>query len=213
MTPGPRPPSEGGGPGDRDPLQVYRTMLARYRGTLDLLSPAAYEDLDRLLAEADRYAAAVAELAGDEGPVLDLGTGAGLPGVVVAARLDPRAVWWIERRRRRAAFLSQVAARAGLGAVRVFDRDVRYVERPAGGVAAVTAQAVGELASIAELTRHLWGPRVVLVSRKGPDWRAEVERLDAWGSRAQAPWVRARVLREEPLGTRGTLVAVEVRGG
>lgn len=199
--------------GPRDALGAYRDLLDRYHRTLDLMSPAAYAGLDRLLGEAERYAAAVAELADPAGPVVDLGTGAGLPGAVVAARLAPRPVWWVERRRRRAAFLTQVVAHTGWTAVRVFDEDVRRVAAPVGGIAAVTAQAVGDLALVAALTHHLWGPRVVLVSRKGPDWPTEVAGLDAWGARTQPSWAAARVLRAESLGTRGTLVAVEVRGG
>jgi 16S rRNA (guanine527-N7)-methyltransferase len=204
-------------------IVVYRELLARYHRTLDLVSPQAFADLDRHLAEAERYAAAVRELAPPDGPLLDLGTGAGLPGVVVAARLAPRPVWWVERRRRRTAFLTQVAAHAGLSSVRVVGEDVRRLSRPSGGVAAVTAQAVGTLVEVAELTRHLWGPRVLLLSRKGPDWGAEVEALADWWGRgapraaaaagAQGSWASPRVLRAEALGTRGTLVAVELRGG
>lgn len=220
-------------------IVVYRELLARYHRTLDLVSPQAFADLDRHLAEAERYAAAVRELATDEGPVVDLGSGAGLPGVVVAARLAPREVWWVERRRRRTAFLTQVAAHAALTGVRVVGDDVRRLARPAAGVAAVTAQAVGTLQEVAALTRHLWGERVVLVSRKGPDWPDEVAALTAWWQRqvaagreggarsvtdalgsapgaaavAETAWAPPRVLRAEPLGTRGTLVAVELLGG
>lgn len=149
--------------------------------------------------------------------MLDLGSGAGLPGVVVAARLAPREVWWVERRRRRAAFLTQVAAQARLGSVRVLADDARRLARPPGGVAAVTAQAVGTLREVASLTSSLWGPRVLVVSRKGPEWRRELGELEAWwrGTRnaAEEGWAAPHVLRAEPLGTRGTLVAVELRGG
>jgi 16S rRNA (guanine527-N7)-methyltransferase len=222
-------------PGDAA-IAAYRLLLERYHRTLDLVSPQAFADLDRHLAEAERYADAVRELAPAAGPVLDLGSGAGLPGVVVAARLAPREVWWVERRRRRAAFLTQVAAHAGLTAVRVVADDVRRLHRPEPGVAAVTAQAVGTLLEVATLTRHLWGDRVVLVSRKGPDWPQEVHALEAWwrvqtkaaeagvvgearprseGGAVDAQGLPAvpHVLRAEPLGTRGTLVAVEFRGG
>lgn len=198
-------------------LSAYRTLLERYRRTLDLLSPAGYADIERHLAEAERYAAAVAELAPGMSPVVDLGSGAGLPGVVVAARLAPREVWWVERRRRRATFLTQVAAHAGLASVRIFEDDVRRLARPSAGIAAVTAQAVGTLAEVAALTLPLWGSRVLLVSRKGPDWPGEVEALAAWlrgvGRTANGAWAEPRVLRAEGLGTRGTLVAVEVLGG
>lgn len=209
-------PAAGRGGGD-EAIVAYRALLDRYHRTLDLLSPAGYADIERHLAEAERYAAAVSELAAETGPVLDLGSGSGLPGVVVAARLAPREVWWVERRRRRAAFLTQVAAQARLASVRVIDGDVRRLARPPEGVAAVTAQAVGTLREVAALTRPLWGPRVLLVSRKGPDWPTEVGELEAWwrGGRKSAEEGPAapRVLRAEPLGTRGTLVAVELRGG
>ncbi len=205
---------EGGG---EEALVAYRTLLDRYHRTLDLLSPAGYADIERHLAEAGRYAAAVGELAAEAGPVVDLGSGAGLPGVVVAARLAPREVWWVERRRRRATFLTQVAAQARLASVRVIGDDVRRLARPPGGIAAVTAQAVGTLREVALLTRPLWGPRVLLVSRKGPDWRTEVAALETWlrddRNAAEDGWASPRVLRAEPLGTRGTLVAVELRGG
>jgi 16S rRNA (guanine527-N7)-methyltransferase len=209
-------PAAAHGDGDAA-LVAYRALLDRYHRTLDLLSPAGYADIERHLAEAERYAVAVGELAAEAGPVLDLGSGAGLPGVVVAARLAPREVWWVERRRRRATFLTQVAAQARLTSVRVIGDDVRRLARPPDGVAAVTAQAVGTLREVAALTRHLWGPQVLLVSRKGPEWRAEVAALEDWWrddpQAAGRGWAAPHVLRSEPLGTRGTLVAVELRGG
>ncbi len=197
-------------------LVVYREQLARFRRTLDLMSDRGYAELDSKMAEAERYAVAVARDAERSGAVLDLGTGAGLPGVVVAARLAPRPVWWVERRRRRAAFLDQMAARAGLSAVRVAAMDVRSLDvGRTGRVAAVTAQAVAALDQVAILTRHLWADDVLLVSRKGPGWEAEVDALRAsargWGAHAGS--VAVQVVGTEPLGSGGTLVAVRVRGG
>ncbi|MDF1521732.1 MAG: class I SAM-dependent methyltransferase [Trueperaceae bacterium] len=196
----------------RAAIDAYRALLERYRGTLDLMSPRAFDELDAKVAEAERYAAVVARFAPETGAVLDLGTGAGLPGAVVAARLAPRPVWWVERRHRRATFLAQVAARAGFEAVRVADRDVRDLDAVAvGPVVAVTAQAVASFEAVASLTRHLWDERVLLVSRKGPGWEAEVEAL----RQAVAGWGTAtvEVVATEPLGTRGTLIAVRVQGG
>lgn len=207
-------------------IDCYRQHLARYRDTLDLLSPAGYAQLDRLVDEAEGYARLVAQLAPGDGIVLDVGSGAGLPGVVVAARVAPRPVWLVERRRRRATFLTTAVAAAGLAQVRVFNSDVRTLTPPPDGVVVVTAQAVASLVSIAEWTQHLWGARVVLVSRRGPAWPAEVEALLGWWrartqQRHRSAWVGEKypeplppqVLAREPLESRGTLIAVEVRGG
>ena len=197
-------------------LVVYREQLARFRRTLDLMSDRGFAELDAKMAEAERYAAAIAVHAVPLGAVLDLGTGAGLPGVVVAARLAPRRVWWVERRRRRAAFLDQTAAHAGLREVRVAAADVRTLDVSATGrVAAVTAQAVASIDQVAALTRHLWSDDVLLVSRKGPGWEAEVEALrgaaHGWGAYGGSAGVE--VVATEALGSGGTLVAVRVRGG
>ncbi len=197
-------------------LVVYREQLARFRQTLDLMSDRGYAELEKMMAEAERYADAIARYAGTGDAVLDLGTGAGLPGVVVAARLAPRPVWWVERRRRRAAFLDQMAAHAGLSAVRVAAMDVRALEvGRSGRVAAVTAQAVAALDQVARLTRHLWADDVLLVSRKGPDWEREVEalRTAARGWDAYGNSVAVEVVATESLGSGGTLVAVRVLGG
>lgn len=190
-------------------LEAYRRLLLRYRDTLDLMSPQGLADLDAKLAEADRYAAAVAALAQPGGVLMDLGSGAGLPAVVVAARLDRWVHCWVERRRKRAAFLTQVVAHTGMGErVRVVAADVQTLHRDEiGPVVAVTAQAVASLLRVAELTAHLWADDgVLLVSRKGPAWEAEVEAL-ASAYRGQA---EASVLHVEPLGTRGTLIAVRL---
>lgn len=197
-------------------LAVYREQLARFRRTLDLMSERGYAELDAKMAEAERYAVAIEQDARGSGAVLDLGTGAGLPGVVVAARLAPRPVWWVERRRRRAAFLDQMAARAGLRAVRVAAMDVRALDvQRTGRVVAVTAQAVAALDQVAALTRHLWGDDVLLVSRKGPGWEVEVEALRsaARGWDADGALAVVEVVGTEALGSSGTLVAVRVLGG
>jgi 16S rRNA (guanine527-N7)-methyltransferase len=212
--------------GFQDAIRAYRQHLERYRGTLDLLSPTGFAQLDRWIEESERYAAMIQDHAPGTGAVVDVGSGAGLPGVVVAAALAPRPVWLVERRRKRAAFLQGALAAARLTDARVIHDDVRRVPKPEGGIEVVMAQAVATMVSIAAWTEHLWGPRVVLVGRKGPDWPSELSDLvDWWGRRSLAPraegaepdanGVRSspRVLGLEALGSHGTLVAVEVLGG
>jgi 16S rRNA (guanine527-N7)-methyltransferase len=212
--------------GFEDAIRAYRAHLERYRDTLDLISPTGFAQLDRMIDASERYAAMILAHAPGSGTVVDVGSGAGLPGVVVAAALAPRPVWLVERRRKRATFLTGAVAAAGLGQVRVIHDDVRRILPPAGGVEVVTAQAVASLVSIAAWTAHLWGPRVVLIGRKGPQWTAEVAALEVWwrarrvstvevggGADTTRMRVAPRVLALEPLGSHGTLVAVEVLGG
>ena len=189
-------------------IETYRVLLRRYHRTLDLMSDRGLEALEAMLDDARAYAGAVATWV-DPGCVVDVGTGAGLPGVVVAAYHPGRPVVWVERRQRRATFLGMVAAACGFGHVDVIDGDVRTLARSAlsGPVVAVTAQAVAGWTDLYGWTRHLHGERVVLVARRGAAWVEEVAAL------AQAIGEDPQVLASEPLGRGGTLVVLSVPGG
>lgn len=186
-------------------LERYAQLVRRYHGTLDLLSGRGVEDLEEHLAEAEAYAELIAELSPAPMRLLDLGSGVGLPGVVVAARFPELATELVERRRRRAAFLSMAVAAVGAREAEVRTGDAQELTGPPVDV--VTARAVGRLCEIYRLTRGRHAERVVLVSRRGPAWRREVEELAA--AVGAAPLVVAAVARPK----RGTLLAVRVLGG
>ena len=194
--------------GGSDATECYRLLLRRFHGTLDLVSEKALAGLEAMIGDAERYAVAVARFA-TSGCVLDVGTGAGLPGVVLAARLGGRRIVWVERRRRRATFLRLVISQCGLGNAEVLARDVRAVARTdlAEPLGAVTALAVGGFAQLYALTSHLHGPEVVLVARRGEGWESEVEAFSREVSEEDpVQWT-------EPLGRGGTLVVLRVPGG
>ena len=83
--------------------------------------------------------------AGSEGPsLLDLGSGAGFPGLVLAALHPERSVILAEARERKAAFLAEAARELGLSHVRVVQRHVgpELAARLAGTVECVTLRGV-----------------------------------------------------------------------
>lgn len=186
-------------------IDRYRGLLERYHATLDLLSDRGLAELDRLLAEADRYAEVVARVAPLPRTVLDVGSGAGLPGIVLALRLPQSRVVLSERRRKRASFLTLAVGQLGLGNVDVVPGDVGDLVGLDADV--VVAQAVGTFVEVVRLTRGVARRDAVLVSRKGPEWRREVAQLEAEVETSVA------VVAEEALGHRGTLVALRFAGG
>lgn len=207
-----------------DSLQRYRALLERYHSTLDLLSDRGLAEADRLIAEADAYAEVIGKVAPAGRVVLDLGSGAGLPGIVLAVRLPGRKVILTERRRKRASFLTLVTGQLGLDNVEVVQGDVRAVKGLCADV--VVAQAVADLSTVVRLTRHLMADEVVLVSRKGPEWRDELAALQLeMGAEGEGNDVQSgagngaqgeaaiTVVAEEALGHRGTLVALRIAGG
>jgi len=81
----------------------------------------------------------------DEGPVADIGTGAGLPGLVLACARPDLDLWLVESRTRRVSFLSDATARIGLPRVAVLASRVEELARDdrfAGRARMVTGRAV-----------------------------------------------------------------------
>ncbi len=189
-----------------DQLAAYGALVRQYHQTLDLVSPAALRNWDSLIADALLYTELSEELVPEGDTVLDVGSGAGLPGIPLALTLPDRHVHLVERRRRRSAFLNLASARLGLANATVHHGDVSDL----GGISAsvVTAQAVGTFTAVHQLTRQLQAPKVLLISSKGPDWRAEAEELEeATGSRLIASSVRERS------GSDGLVVGLLFAGG
>jgi len=199
-------------------LERYAALLTRYHRTLDLLSDAGLRALPKHFDDALAYARLIEERAGSQATIVDVGSGAGLPGMVIAIAMPQATVHLVERRRRRTAFLELARADLGLTNAQVFGGDVQDLADVCADV--VTAQAVADIATLVRLTRQLHRDPCWIVSRRG---EAQVERAtDIWEAAgleergtatraeshpAEAEWV------EEPLEGRGSLVAVRLPGG
>jgi len=109
----------------------------------------------------------------DRARVLDLGSGAGFPGLILAAAFVGDFTL-AEARRKRATFLSMAAAAMGLGNVRV--RSGRLsAETSDTGFDAITARAVGE-AGLEIIARAL-RPQGCAILWLGPDQTISVDRV------------------------------------
>jgi 16S rRNA (guanine527-N7)-methyltransferase len=110
--------------------------------------------------------AAVAELVPHPSSIVDLGSGAGLPGVVLAMLLPDSDIVLLEPMARRAAFLEQCVRGLGLGNAAV--RCAR-AEELTGQVEAdvVTARAVAPMKRLAGLALGLIRPGGVVLAIKG----------------------------------------------
>jgi 16S rRNA (guanine527-N7)-methyltransferase len=112
-------------------------------------------------------------LAGDGGgPWLDIGTGAGFPGLVVACLRDAP-ITLCEPRRRRAEFLERTAARLGLGG-RVTVAACK-VERLSGRWPIISARAVASLGALFGAAAGVSDRETRWVLPKGRSAREEVE--------------------------------------
>jgi 16S rRNA (guanine527-N7)-methyltransferase len=117
--------------------------------------------------------AVVASLVPEPCSLADLGSGAGLPGIVLALLLPGTTVTLLEPMARRAAFLEECVGELGLDNVRV--RRAR-AEELAGMLAVdvVTARAVAPLGRLAALAVPLLRPGGIVLAIKGAKAGQEV---------------------------------------
>jgi 16S rRNA (guanine527-N7)-methyltransferase len=152
--------------------QEYARLLAGPGVERGLIGPAeAARIWDRHLLNC----AAVAELVPPECTLADIGSGAGLPGLVVAMLRPHASVTLVESTARRAAFLDECRSALNLGNVEV----VRgRAEELAGRLAVdvVTARAVAPLDRLAGWCLGLLRPGGLALAIKGASAEAELAR-------------------------------------
>jgi 16S rRNA (guanine527-N7)-methyltransferase len=129
-----------------DPSRI--TLLARYLAELDLWRRRT--NLTGPLRAEDLVSHALESVLGEKlinhgTRVIDIGSGAGLPGMPLAIARPDLAVTLLEPRGRRAAFLRH-AARIPVPNAQILEKRVQELEDPI--YQAATARAVGDLASV-----------------------------------------------------------------
>ena len=127
-------------------LGIFAAELTRWQRALNLVSPASLPDLwSRHIDDSLQ----LAELEPEAATWLDLGSGGGLPGLIVAAVNPSRRVTLIESDSRKCAFLRSTAHRMGL------DVDVVTARIEATAPRIAPAQKVVSARALAPLTRLL----------------------------------------------------------
>jgi 16S rRNA (guanine527-N7)-methyltransferase len=116
--------------------------------------------------------------------IADIGSGAGFPGLALAAALPGAKVDLIESVGRKCEFIQQAIDEAGIANARVINARSEELAEGAGreAYAAVTARAVGRLSTLAELASPLLIDGGVLVAWKGkrdPDEEAQLANASA----------------------------------
>ena len=143
-------------------LSIYASLLSRWTRRINLIAPATVPELWH------RHIADSAQLHALAPPSarawLDVGSGGGLPGLVIAALRPERSVCLVESDQRKAAFLRTAAAEMGL-CVDVLAR--RIEDLPPGDIAVVSARALAPLPRLFALLAPQAGAETVLLLPKG----------------------------------------------
>lgn len=101
-----------------------------------------------------------------EGIVVDVGSGAGLPGIPIAIARPGLAVALLDSNHKKAAFLQQAVGELGLGNTQVIVERAE-IYRPVRSFNAVVSRAFSSLADFVKLAGHLCAPDGVMIAMKG----------------------------------------------
>ncbi|MGB8652842.1 MAG: 16S rRNA (guanine(527)-N(7))-methyltransferase RsmG [Mycobacteriales bacterium] len=186
-------------------LEAYAALLAGPGVERGLLGP---RETPRLWERHLLNCAGLSELVADGEVVLDLGSGAGLPGVVLAlARPDVQVVL-VESLQRRATFLSEAVA--SLGLTNTLVRRARAEELHGKvEVDVVTARAVAPVDRLAGWALPLLRPGGRLLALKGEQAGAELELARPVLARLGAVSSSVVEVGDERLHTAARVVVVE----
>jgi 16S rRNA (guanine527-N7)-methyltransferase len=167
-------------------LGIYAGLLVKWQRAVNLVARDSLEDLWRrhILDSAQLKPLLPPQPATGPRVVVDLGSGAGFPGMVLAI-LGAGDVHLIESHRRKCAFLAEVARATG---TRVFIHAARLEELAPWPAHVVTARALAPLSRLLGLAAPFLGPGGVCLFLKGrkveeeltaagKEWKMRVERI------------------------------------
>ncbi len=158
----------------RSRLMTYLEILARWNRVFNL---TAVRDPEEMVVRHLLDSLAIGPYL-PPGPLLDVGSGAGLPGVPLALIEPARPVTLLDRSRKRIDFLTEICARVGLAHVQLVGRRVEDY-RPDHTYAAVTARAFAALPDMLAAAGHLLAGEGVLLAMKGAFPAEEIAALPA----------------------------------
>ena len=165
--------------GDLNPLALARlekleAMLREENLRQNLVSAASLEEVwVRHLADSAQLLDFVPRETG--GPWLDLGTGGGFPGLVVAACRPEMPIMLVESRAQRAAWLRLALATLDLRSASVVS--MRLERRPSHPTSVISARAFAPLAQLIVLSARFSTPQTHWLLPKGRGGRQELEAM------------------------------------
>lgn len=163
------------GPAAVDGLLTYMVQLKEWSGTYNLVAP---RERDFLLARHLLDSLSIAPWL-KPGDLLDIGTGAGLPGLPLAIIKPEMNVTLIDGAGKKIRFIRHVGRMLKLDNIRPLHQRVEDMTE-AGPFANITSRAFGSLKLFVEAARACAGETTQLMAMKGAYPGQELEELPGW---------------------------------
>lgn len=155
-------------------LHAYLNLLQKWNRTYNLIGNAEtkhivdWHIIDSLLA--------IPYINGNR--ILDVGTGAGLPGIPLAIMLPKHQLTLLDSNGKKTRFVTQAKITLGLANVEVVNERVESYQ-PAAPFDIIISRAFANLVEMLQLTAHLCAPDGKFMALKGPEVANELSTLPA----------------------------------
>ena len=158
-------------------MSEYVSLLLKWNAKINLIGPATEPDIwQRHIEDSLQLVSLIPKTATS---LVDLGSGAGLPGMVIAIACPHLAVTLVEQDQRKAAFLTEAKTRLSLVNVTVKAMDIAKIE---GQFDVISARALSSLNNLLSYAFTLMGQGAIAIFPKGEHARDEMdEARQFWG--------------------------------
>ncbi|GAB0058577.1 Ribosomal RNA small subunit methyltransferase G [Candidatus Magnetaquicoccaceae bacterium FCR-1] len=183
-------------------LKQYVEQLLRWNQTYHLIGPAAVRELlTRHLLDSSSLIPFLPET----GIIADMGSGAGLPGIVLALlSLPSRQFHLFEANQKKARFLQFIASELAMGdRVVVHKRRVEEAMELHGTFDCTTSRALADLDGLAKLSRLLLKVDGICLAMKG---RRVYDELSEFAHGKQSSFFNQPFIHTSPFGGEGVIV-------
>ncbi len=159
----------------KDAWLRHLSLLRQWGRTYNLVAPGEFDQLvTRHLLDSLSIHAQVGD-----GPLLDVGTGAGFPGLPLAILRPDRPTVLIDSAGKKVRFLRHAIRELGLENVEAVHGRVESFS-PRVQFSTIVSRAFSALGDFAAVTRHLAGPETRLIAMKGQLREQELADLPSW---------------------------------
>lgn len=159
----------------RETLEKYVAMLLKWNQKINLIGPSTESEIwERHIKDSLQIVPLIPK---DAASIADLGSGAGLPGLVIASQISTP-ITLIERDQRKCAFLAEAIRICEFSHVTLSNSDA---SNPQSKYLVITARALASLDKLLTLSEHMIMENSICFFPKGKSYASEV-------AEAQVTW-------------------------
>jgi 16S rRNA (guanine527-N7)-methyltransferase len=153
-------------------LKAFHGELIKFNGKINLISPRTEKNADLVHFADGIIASRIILESTTQSSIYDLGSGNGIPGLVLATLAPDRKVTLVDADMRKCEFMKHSAAKAGLKNVFVLHKRLEDLDE--GSVLCASTRGLAAISKCLVLARRCAGPGCQMFHLKSEAWSTEI---------------------------------------